>query len=675
MYLSYVGAGYHGMQRTPGTKTIEGDLIDAFLKSGAVAEINIHEPRKFSFSRAARTDRGVSALGQVVGAKLVLDPPGLVQRMNEHLPPAIRCLGVVRVINSFNARRHCDYRRYEYLLPTYAFDPAMTRGYARQVSDAACGMADASSLPSPPSATPSSAAGPSSLANTGEDAQSAREGEDRGNAAGPNDKNAGAITFPTGGPASASTNTNPSSGATSAHPDDSTPASAPGEPAMNSSSHPMGQLGSTSGTGTAGAAPGPSQPAQPAPAPFVFDEACRRKVERLLSLYRGTHNFHNFTIERKPSDPSAARHMRAFSCSKPFTINVSVPAASEAHPMTDARDQRPIPGSENGCAMGKPGPSAEVGCVAGTQPMGAASLPAGSATGTPMGSITDSQAGSQAGAQAGGPTSGGAIRPQEYVALSVVGQSFMQHQIRKMVGLLVAVMQGVTDESSITRALESPERVFVPIAPSLGLYLVETMYESYNKEYGTPRGLPLTLASFDSGEVEAFRVGRIYGHMAATEARSRLVSKWLADMPYQFANHAKELLAPEFSAQEKYFTGKRPSREMSAGGVADRDPDGDVDESEPVEGVEGGGDDDAGVDEEEEGENEEEEEGGGGGGGRGRRGGGEGRGHGRGQGAGRDGGHEDGRGGRRGGRKGGGAKSRGWGRRRYRGKGPRGNDD
>eukprot|EP00951_Prasinocladus_malaysianus_P028768 scaffold263556_cov16-Prasinocladus_malaysianus.AAC.1 len=41
------------------------------------------------WKRAARTDKGVSAVGNIVSAKLVLEPPGLVDRINAELPEQV----------------------------------------------------------------------------------------------------------------------------------------------------------------------------------------------------------------------------------------------------------------------------------------------------------------------------------------------------------------------------------------------------------------------------------------------------------------------------------------------------------------------------------------------------------------------------------------------------------
>lgn len=68
--------------------------------------------------RAARTDKGVHAAGQVVSMK-IQDQPGLIEKLNELLPPQIRVWNWVRTVGSFHAKNRCQSRKYEYLLPTY----------------------------------------------------------------------------------------------------------------------------------------------------------------------------------------------------------------------------------------------------------------------------------------------------------------------------------------------------------------------------------------------------------------------------------------------------------------------------------------------------------------------------------------------------------------------------
>jgi len=70
MLLGYVGKDYYGMQRNPGMKTIEEDLITALLKADLITAVQFENVRAINFQRAARTDKGVSAIRQIVSLKL-----------------------------------------------------------------------------------------------------------------------------------------------------------------------------------------------------------------------------------------------------------------------------------------------------------------------------------------------------------------------------------------------------------------------------------------------------------------------------------------------------------------------------------------------------------------------------------------------------------------------------
>lgn len=57
-----------------------------------------------------------------------------------------------------------------------------------------------------------------------------------------------------------------------------------------------------------------------------------------------------------------------------------------------------------------------------------------------------------------------------------LGQSFMLHQIRKMVGTLMAVTRGFVEPDYITRAFDPNESVHLPTAPGLGLLLEQVLF-------------------------------------------------------------------------------------------------------------------------------------------------------------------------------------------------------
>ena len=98
-------------------RTVEGVLFDAMVKARTVSQDNADDPVKVqpacavlsrewhisvfqvNLGRAARTDAGVHAAGNVVSIKMIINVPGvvdLVTRINEELPPEIRVWGYVR---------------------------------------------------------------------------------------------------------------------------------------------------------------------------------------------------------------------------------------------------------------------------------------------------------------------------------------------------------------------------------------------------------------------------------------------------------------------------------------------------------------------------------------------------------------------------------------------------
>lgn len=110
--------------------------------------------------RAARTDAGVHAAGNLVSLKMIVDPPipattesspslplpptesspasitpkQLVAHINSFLPPEIRIWSFLRTRNTFNARMACDSRRYEYLVGNLPSAPKIAIHSAISVS-------------------------------------------------------------------------------------------------------------------------------------------------------------------------------------------------------------------------------------------------------------------------------------------------------------------------------------------------------------------------------------------------------------------------------------------------------------------------------------------------------------------------------------------------------------
>lgn len=121
--IGYCGTGYRGMQINPPNKTIEGDIFAAMVQAGAISKNNSNDLKKNGFMRAARTDKGVHAAGNVISLKMIIEDEQILQKINDALPAQIRMWGYQRVNKAFDCRKMCSSRVYEYLMPTYSFLP------------------------------------------------------------------------------------------------------------------------------------------------------------------------------------------------------------------------------------------------------------------------------------------------------------------------------------------------------------------------------------------------------------------------------------------------------------------------------------------------------------------------------------------------------------------------
>ena len=154
------------------------------------------------------------------------------------------------------------------------------------------------------------------------------------------------------------------------------------------------------------------------------------QLQAALNQYVGTKNFHNYTIQKRPDDPSAKRHIRSFEVGK-----------------------------------------------------------------TPV-----------------------VINNTEWLSLKVHGQSFMMHQIRKMVAMAVLCVRCAVPVSIIKESY-GPTRISIPKAPGLGLLLERPVFESYSKKAeGSFDKEPLNFDKFEK-EINEFKQKQIYNRIYDTEEK------------------------------------------------------------------------------------------------------------------------------------------------------------
>jgi tRNA pseudouridine38-40 synthase len=107
--LAYLGDNYYGFQRQPDLVTIDSEVRKALAQIGV-----IHG----DFCYAGRTDRGVSALGQVIDFWIDEDRAKLTSPrcVNGRLPRDIWTWAWAKAPIGFSARWNAQWREYRYLL-------------------------------------------------------------------------------------------------------------------------------------------------------------------------------------------------------------------------------------------------------------------------------------------------------------------------------------------------------------------------------------------------------------------------------------------------------------------------------------------------------------------------------------------------------------------------------
>ncbi|KAL2270621.1 hypothetical protein VTJ83DRAFT_2805 [Remersonia thermophila] len=107
------------------------------------------------------------------------------------------------------------------------------------------------------------------------------------------------------------------------------------------------------------------------------------------------------------------------------------------------------------------------------------------------------------------------IRDTQWLSLRVHGQSFMMHQIRKMVAMAVMVVRCGAPLSLISDSY-GPRRISIPKAPGLGLMLERPMFTEYNKRAPSLGKEPIDFSKWED-KIKEFKDQHIYRRMFELE--------------------------------------------------------------------------------------------------------------------------------------------------------------
>ncbi len=113
--FAYAGKHFSGYARQPGQRTIEQELLDLLIKQKIVVDVGIS-----CFRTASRTDRGVSALGNVCAFNTTCSKQKILNQLTKDISDVF-IYGVQSVEPGFYPR-HAKRREYRYYLKRHYLD-------------------------------------------------------------------------------------------------------------------------------------------------------------------------------------------------------------------------------------------------------------------------------------------------------------------------------------------------------------------------------------------------------------------------------------------------------------------------------------------------------------------------------------------------------------------------
>ncbi|XP_057502323.1 uncharacterized protein LOC130786107 [Actinidia eriantha] len=523
LFFAYCGVGYQGMQKNPGAKTIEGDLEEALFFSGAVPEQDRGFPKRFDWARSARTDKGVSAVGQVVSGRFYIDPPGLVDRLNSNLPSQIRIFGYKRVTASFNAKKFCDRRRYVYLIPVFALDPSSHPDRESVLASLGSGKELVKCLECSERGRKVEGVMGKRSFEPKPDNSMVIDSENKVDLGISLEDNPKDMCFGTTADTDISSNNgNALSHAEVKEAHDETPV----------------ETGISSNSGNVLSNPEVIE----ANVSTLEKSDCDNSKEVQFETQSDTgisSNNENALSHPEVKDAIVDSLEKSDHTNSSTNGLVNDVAAENAGAILtselaieEGKMQGELDASGNGNEESVKGSGFCYGedererfnrilkCYEGTHNFHNFTTRTKAEDPSAKRFIISFDANTVVNVQG-----------IEFVKCEVVGQSFMLHQIRKMVGVAVAIMRNCAPESLIETALQQDVNINVPTAPEVGLYLDECLFSSYNKKWKDSHE-EVSMKAY-AEEAEEFKMKHIYSHIASTEHKEGAVALWLHSLNHR----------------------------------------------------------------------------------------------------------------------------------------------
>ena len=143
------------------------------------------------------------------------------------------------------------------------------------------------------------------------------------------------------------------------------------------------------------------------------------------------------------------------------------------------------------------------------------------------------------------------INDTEWLSLKVWGQSFMMHQIRKMISMVALLVRCGCHEGRIQDSYKD-DRLIIPKAPSLGLLLEYPVFEFYNEKlegFGYNR---IDFGKYEK-EMEEFKQREIYGRIFREEERDHIFHSFFTGLDNTQSSQLLYLSSMGIEATKKKF--------------------------------------------------------------------------------------------------------------------------
>lgn len=136
----------------------------------------------------------------------------------------------------------------------------------------------------------------------------------------------------------------------------------------------------------------------------------------------------------------------------------------------------------------------------------------------------------------------------KYIKITLLGQSFVYHQIRKMVGTLVNICQESLPDTFIDECY-GPEKKGLWLAPSEGLLLDRLNFDGYNKKSDIPEIIEL---SEDQKKVQHdFKTRCIYPEVLNSQEKNDVFTQWVSRHRFYIDKDKKEAEAVQTEKPEE----------------------------------------------------------------------------------------------------------------------------